>query len=87
MIIPRDHMDLATGVASIEMAAEDDLFYRVYQEVSGVEVKGLHDILVSSSCAASCRVSSSSGWQLLSTTINGLFSSVISATTRCSAST
>lgn len=40
-----DHMDLATGVASIEMAAEDDLFYRVYQEVSGVEVGGLHDIL------------------------------------------
>ena len=40
-----DHMDLATGVASIEMAAEDDLFYRVYQEVSGVEVAGLHDIL------------------------------------------
>ena len=37
-----DHMDLATGVASIEMAAEDDLFYRVYQEVSGVEVaKGM----------------------------------------------
>lgn len=40
-----DHMDLATGVASIEMAAEDDLFYRVYKEASGVEVNGLHDIL------------------------------------------
>lgn len=40
-----DHMDLATGVASIEMAAEDDLFYRVYKEASGVEVTGLHDIL------------------------------------------
>ena len=40
-----DHMDLSTGVASIEMAAEDDLFYRVYQEVSGIEVAGLHDIL------------------------------------------
>lgn len=40
-----DHMDLATGVASIEMAAEDDLFYRVYKEISGVEVSGLHDIL------------------------------------------
>ena len=40
-----DHMDLSNGVASIEMAAEDDLFYRVYQEVSGVEVTGLHDIL------------------------------------------
>ena len=40
-----DHMDLATGVACIEMAAEDELFYKVYQEVSGVEVAGLHDIL------------------------------------------
>lgn len=40
-----ENMDLATGVASIEMAAEDDLFYRVYKEVSGVEVEGLHDIL------------------------------------------
>ena len=38
-------MDLATGIATIEMAAEDDLFYRVYKEVSGVEVEGLHDIL------------------------------------------
>ena len=38
-------MDLATGVACIEMAAEDELFYKVYQEVSGVEVAGLHDIL------------------------------------------
>ena len=40
-----DHMDLASGVASIEMAAEDELFYRVYKEASGVEVGGLHDIL------------------------------------------
>lgn len=40
-----ENMDLGTGIASIEMAAEDDLFYRVYREVSGVEVEGLHDIL------------------------------------------
>lgn len=40
-----ENMDLATGIATIEMAAEDDLFYRVYREVSGVEVEGLHDIL------------------------------------------
>lgn len=40
-----ENMDLATGIATIEMSAEDDLFYRVYNEVSGVDVEGLHDIL------------------------------------------
>lgn len=40
-----ESMDLSSGVASIEMSAEDDLFYRVYAEVSGIEAEGLHDIL------------------------------------------
>lgn len=40
-----ESMDLSSGVASIEMSAADDLFYKVYREVSGVEAEGLHDIL------------------------------------------
>ncbi len=40
-----ESMDLSSGIASIEMSAEDDLFYRVYAEVSGIEAEGLHDIL------------------------------------------
>ena len=40
-----ESMDLSSGVASIEMSAEDELFYKVYKEVSGIEAEGLHDIL------------------------------------------
>lgn len=40
-----DNMDMGTGIAHIKMAAEDELFYRVYKEISGEEVSGLHDIL------------------------------------------
>lgn len=39
------NMDMGTGVAHIEMAADDNLFFRVFKEVSGEEVEGLHDIL------------------------------------------
>lgn len=42
-----ESMDLSSGIASIEMSAADDLFYKVYQEVSGVRAEGLHDILSS----------------------------------------
>jgi len=40
-----ENMDMGTGIAHIEMAADDDLFFRVYREISGEEVEGLHDIL------------------------------------------
>ncbi|NMA02129.1 MAG: stage IV sporulation protein A [Clostridia bacterium] len=40
-----DDMDMGTGVAHIGMSAGEDLFYRVYREVSGEEVNGLSDIL------------------------------------------
>ncbi|MFZ5943482.1 MAG: stage IV sporulation protein A [Bacillota bacterium] len=40
-----DNMDMGTGVAHIEMSADDSLFYRVFREISGVEADGLHDIL------------------------------------------
>ena len=35
-----ESMDLSSGVASIEMSAADDLFYKVYREVSGVRGGG-----------------------------------------------
>lgn len=40
-----DNMDMGTGIAHIKMAAIDDLFYRVYKEISGEDVEGFHDIL------------------------------------------
>jgi stage IV sporulation protein A len=40
-----ENMDMGTGVAHIEMSADDQLFYRVFREISGEEVEGLHDIL------------------------------------------
>lgn len=40
-----DEMDMGTGIAHIEMAADDSLFYRVYREISSEDVEGLHDIL------------------------------------------
>jgi len=38
-------MDMGTGVAHIAMSADDGLFYRIFREVSGMDVEGLHDIL------------------------------------------
>lgn len=40
-----ENMDMGTGIAHIEMAADDELFFRVYREISGEEIDGLHDIL------------------------------------------
>ena len=40
-----ENMDLSSGVATIEMSAADELFYRVYEETSGIHAEGLHDIL------------------------------------------
>ncbi|SMB94464.1 stage IV sporulation protein A [Desulfonispora thiosulfatigenes DSM 11270] len=40
-----DNMDMGTGIAHIKMSAEDSLFYRVYKEITGEEVAGLHDII------------------------------------------
>lgn len=39
------HIDMGTGTASIEMTAQDGLFYEVLQESTGFTVEGEHDIL------------------------------------------
>lgn len=38
-------MNLGTGVADIEIQSQEDLFFRVLEEVSGLSVSGEHDIL------------------------------------------
>jgi stage IV sporulation protein A len=38
-------MNLGTGVADIELHSQEDLFFRVLEEVSGLIVSGEHDIL------------------------------------------
>ena len=40
-----NNMDLGTGIASIAMAEEDGLFYKVLQEISGFEIEGEHQLL------------------------------------------
>lgn len=39
-----ENMDMGTGTASIEMTAEESLFYRVLNEVTGIKIEGDHDL-------------------------------------------
>jgi len=39
------HMDLGSGVASIELTAQDGLFYRILEEVTGTPIEGDHTLL------------------------------------------
>ncbi|MDT3700487.1 MAG: stage IV sporulation protein A [Thermincola sp.] len=38
-------MNMGTGIATIDMDAEDGLFYQILQEVSGFEIEGEHTLL------------------------------------------
>ena len=38
-------MNMGTGVATIDMDAQEDLFYKILQEVSGFEIEGDHTLL------------------------------------------
>jgi stage IV sporulation protein A len=38
-------MNLGTGIADIEIRSQEDLFYKILEEESGLEVSGEHDIL------------------------------------------
>jgi stage IV sporulation protein A len=38
-------MEMGTGVATVELAAGEDLFWQVLQEVSGITIEGKHDLL------------------------------------------
>lgn len=38
-------MNMGTGIATIDMDAEEGLFYRILQEVSGFEIEGEHTLL------------------------------------------
>ncbi|GAW93240.1 stage IV sporulation protein A [Calderihabitans maritimus] len=39
------NMNLGNGSATIEMTAEENLFYQILEEITGFEVKGDHDLL------------------------------------------
>jgi stage IV sporulation protein A len=39
------HMDLGTGVASIEITAQEGLFYRILEEITGTTIEGDHTLL------------------------------------------
>lgn len=39
------HMNLGTGIAAIELTAQEGLFYRVLEEIAGTAIEGEHTIL------------------------------------------
>jgi len=39
------HMDLGTGVATVEVALEDGVFHGILEEVSGLSIRGEHELL------------------------------------------
>lgn len=40
-----DNMDMGSGAASIEITAQDGLFYQVINEITGFQIEGEHDLL------------------------------------------